>query len=58
MLVLSRTVGEEIVIDGGIIVKVLKLNGNRVHIGLAAPEGTHIRRGELEERSSTRIAPK
>jgi carbon storage regulator CsrA len=47
MLVLSRKVGERIVIDGGIEVEVLAVSGNRVRLGIAAPRECQIRRAEL-----------
>lgn len=37
MLVLSRKLNEEILIDGGIRVKVLEINGNRIRLGIVAP---------------------
>ena len=47
MLVLSRKPSEEILIDGHIIVKVLRVQGNRVYLGVEAPDDVGIRRGEL-----------
>ena len=40
MLVLSRKVGEEIVIDGEIRVTVLAIRGNQVRIGFQKPHPT------------------
>ncbi len=37
MLVLSRKVGEVIVIDGGVTVTVLEMKGQRVRLGIGAP---------------------
>jgi len=37
MLVLSRKVGEKIVIDGNITVEVVKVQGNRITFGIQAP---------------------
>ena len=48
MLVLSRKVGERLVIDGNITVVVNKVVGNRVTIGIEAPDNVRIVRGELE----------
>ena len=48
MLVLSRKPGEEIVIGNDIRVLVTRIAGNRVTIGVAAPEHVKIVRGELE----------
>jgi len=47
MLVLSRKVGEEILIGDNIRLVVNRLAGNRVTIGIAAPDDVHIVRGEL-----------
>jgi carbon storage regulator len=47
MLVLSRKKEEEVVIGDGIVVKVLGITGDRVKIGLTAPQTTSIVRGEL-----------
>ena len=49
MLVLSRKVGETIDIDGQIKVKIVKISGNRVRVGIEAPNEVHIVRGELGE---------
>ena len=48
MLVLSRKVGEEIIIGDNIKVVVNRISGNRVTIGVAAPSDVHIVRGELK----------
>ena len=47
MLVLSRKPSEEIVIGGNIVLKVLRVQGNRVYLGIEAPDDVVIRRGEL-----------
>ena len=52
MLVLSRKVGETIEIDGQIKIQIVKLNGNRVRVGIEAPNDVHILRGELGEWSA------
>jgi carbon storage regulator len=49
MLVLSRKVGEEIRIDGQIKVRIVKISGNRVRIGIDAPDDVQIIRQELNE---------
>jgi carbon storage regulator len=51
MLVLSRKLGEKIVIGDGIVLTVLKVDGGRVRIGIEAPENVSILRGELIERA-------
>ncbi len=47
MLVLSRKINEEILIGGTIRVTVLKVNGQKVKLGLAAPRGVVIYRKEI-----------
>jgi carbon storage regulator len=47
MLVLSRKLGEEIVIDGCIRVKVVGIQGNRVKLGIVAPESVAVHRQEI-----------
>ena len=48
MLVLTRKLGEEIVVGDNIRVKVLAIVGNRVRLGLEAPPEVSILRRELE----------
>ena len=47
MLVLSRKAGEEILIGDNIRVVINRIAGNRVTIGVTAPEEVRIVRGEL-----------
>ncbi len=47
MLVLSRKAGEEIIIGENIRLVVNRISGNRVTLGIAAPDDVHIARGEL-----------
>ena len=49
MLVLSRKVGEKLVIDGNITVEVVKVQGNRITIGIQAPADVKVLRGELKQ---------
>jgi carbon storage regulator CsrA len=48
MLVLSRKVNEEIVIGSNVTIKVVKVIGNKVRLGISAPNSVNIRRGEVE----------
>jgi carbon storage regulator CsrA len=48
MLVLSRKVGEKLVIGDNITIVVNRVAGNRVTIGIDAPEEVRIIRGELK----------
>lgn len=47
MLVLSRKIGEKVVIGDGIVVVVKRIHGQRVTFGIEAPETVRIVRGEL-----------
>ena len=48
MLVLSRKVGQEILIGDNVRITVTKVSGNRVTLGVDAPDHVRILRGELE----------
>lgn len=50
MLVLSRKIGEKICIDGEITLTVLSVQGNRIRLGIVAPESHSIQRSEIVER--------
>jgi carbon storage regulator len=47
MLVLSRKVGEKIIIDGGIQVEIVSIEGNKARIGITAPPEVRIDREEV-----------
>jgi carbon storage regulator len=47
MLVLTRRAGESIMIDGTIELKVLRIKGSQVHIGIEAPRETVVHRQEV-----------
>jgi carbon storage regulator CsrA len=47
VLVLSRKVGQHLVIGGGIVVVVKRIAGHRVTLGIEAPGTVKIIRGEL-----------
>ena len=48
MLVLSRKIGEKLVIGDNITVVVSRVAGNRVMLGIEAPHDVRIIRGELK----------
>lgn len=48
MLVLTRKVGESIILDGRIVVKVSQLSGNRVKLCIDAPRECRIIRSEIQ----------
>ena len=49
MLVLSRKVGQRLVIDDNITIVINRIAGNRVQLGIEAPHDVHIMRGELDK---------
>ncbi len=50
MLVLTRKVGEEIIIDGRIRITVTQVKGDKVRIGITAPPEVRVDRQEIHER--------
>jgi len=50
MLVLSRRLGEEIVIGGNIRLTIVAVKGDRVRIGIAAPPDVTVDRQEIHDR--------
>jgi carbon storage regulator len=51
MLVLSRKLNERIVIDGGIVITIVKIEGGQVRVGIEAPEHIKICREEILDNS-------
>lgn len=47
MLVLTRKPAESIVIDGGIRITVLSIQGGQIRLGFEAPDQVRVLRGEL-----------
>lgn len=50
MLVLSRKENERVVIDGNIVVQIIRVAGGRVRLGIEAPPEITIKREELLNR--------
>jgi carbon storage regulator len=55
MLVLSRKIGEKLIIGDNITVVVSKIAGNRVTLGIEAPGDVRIVRGELEPHAKAEL---
>ena len=55
MLVLSRKPGEKVRIGPDITLTVLEVQGNRVRIGIDAPDQVCVLRGELKELESVAL---
>jgi carbon storage regulator len=49
MLILSRKLGESIVIDGNIRVQIMRVDGDVVKIGIEAPTSVPVHRQEVYE---------
>jgi carbon storage regulator len=49
MLVLSRKVGESVVIDGEIVVRVVEITGDKCRLGFEADPSIPIHRQEVQE---------
>lgn len=55
MLVLSRKLNEKIVIDGGIVLTVVKIDRNQVRIGIEAPSHVGVFREEIANTSRNSV---
>ena len=51
MLVLSRKIGERIIIEPGIEIAVVEIRGGKVRLGIEAPGDISIRRMELDSKA-------
>jgi carbon storage regulator len=50
MLILSRKVGEEVIIDGRIRITITAVKGDRVRVGVTAPPDVPVDRAEVHRR--------
>lgn len=55
MLVLSRKLGESIVIGGQITVKVVRVEGDTVRLGIEAPREVPVHRTEVLQRINEQV---
>jgi carbon storage regulator len=58
MLVLTRRLAEEILVGDDIRITVIAVHGNRVRLGITAPDGVPIRREELGRRERAASRPR
>jgi carbon storage regulator len=49
MLVLSRKPGESVVVGDGIVVTIVEIRGDRVRLGVEAPQNVPVHRREVYE---------
>ena len=56
MLVLTRKIGETIVVDGRAVITLVEMRAGSVRIGVEAPPETLILRGELREKQKEVVA--
>lgn len=53
MLVLSRKNGESLIINGELEIKIIEISGDKVRIGVEAPQSYRILRKELQQTVET-----
>ncbi len=56
MLVLTRKVQEEIMIGDDIVVKIIRVKGGAIRIGIEAPRNVRVMRSELTEAQQQLVA--
>ena len=57
MLMLTRNIGEAIIIDGGIKITVMEVQGKQIRLGIDKPKVVEIYREEIYERLPDYAAP-
>jgi carbon storage regulator len=54
MLILTRALGQQIIIGNNITITVLGINGRHVKLGIAADKSVSVNRSEVHERIANR----
>ena len=50
MLVLTRKIGEQVVIDDNIVLTIVAVDGNKIRLGIQAPKSVRVDRAEVHQR--------
>ena len=50
MLILSRRLGESVIVNNDIVITVVKVQGDKVRIGIEAPKEIPVHRKEIQEK--------
>ena len=58
MLILSRKVGQSIVINGNVIVKVVRVDGDQIKLGVQAPPEVAVNREEIQREVDAGVPPR
>ena len=58
MLILSRRVGQSIVIGGNVIVKVVRVDGDQIKLGIQAPPEVAVNREEIQRDIDAGVPPR
>jgi carbon storage regulator len=58
LLILTRKIGESLMIGSEVTVTVMAVNGNQVRIGINAPKAVEVHREEIYERVQAEKAQK